>query len=72
MALPIVARFDGETVQTVVRNNAEWSEYIVQFWYLDKVQGRFAYHSAADYHTSDKQDALDTAKAAASVPVCQG
>lgn len=65
MALPIVKRFDGKEVQTVVRRNAQWNEFIVEFWYLDKVQGRFAYHPQADYHTSDKQDALDTAANAA-------
>lgn len=65
MALPIVKRFDGPKVQAVVRRNSEWNEFIVEFWFLDEVQNRFAYHKAADYHTSDKQDALDTAQAEA-------
>lgn len=67
MALPIIQRFDGKEVQTVVRRDVQWNEYRVEFWYLDKVQGRFAYRPQADYHTPDKQDALDTARTAASV-----
>lgn len=72
MALPVVKVFEGREVQTIVRNNAEWQEYIVEFWHREKVQGRFAHRPQADYHTSDKQDALDTAKAAASVEDLQG
>lgn len=67
MALPIIKRFDGSEVQAVVRRNAEYNEYIVEFWYLDKVHGRFAHRPQADYHTSDKQDALDTAAREAKV-----
>jgi uncharacterized protein YbcV (DUF1398 family) len=63
MALPIIAHFDGNQVQTQVRRNAEWNEYVVEFWYRDRVHtNRFAHRVNADYHTSDKQDALDTAQ----------
>lgn len=62
MALPIIAHFEGETVQTQIRRNAEWDEYIVEFWHRCNVQNnRFAHRRGADYHTSDRQDALDTA-----------
>lgn len=62
MALPIVAFFSGQDVQTQIRRNAEWDEYIVEFWHRDNVQGRFAHRPQADYHTSDKQDAWSTAE----------
>lgn len=65
MSLPIIKRYDGATVQTVVKRNATWDEFIVEFWHLDKVQGRFAHRPQADYHTSDKRDALDTARVSA-------
>lgn len=66
-ALRIIERFDGKQVQTVVKRDAQWDEYLVEFWYLDTVHGRFAHRPQADYRTTDKQDALDTARTAASV-----
>lgn len=63
MALPIIAFFEGESVQTQVRRNAEYDEYIVEFWKRSTLQThRFIHLVGADYHTSDKQDALDTAQ----------
>lgn len=38
-----------------VYRDSEWNEYRVRFFRGGK------YESAADYHTDDKQDALDTA-----------
>jgi hypothetical protein len=65
MSLPVVKVFEGGEVQAVVKRDAKWDEYVVEFWIREKVQGRFAHRPQADYRTSDKQDALDTAKAAA-------
>lgn len=63
MAHRIIAHFDGDQVRTQVRRNVEWNEYIVEFWYRDNVHtNRFGHRVNADYHTPDKQDALDTAE----------
>ncbi len=43
--------------KTRVYRNAEWDEYVVKFFNHQGV-----HMDASDYHTSDKQDALDTAK----------
>lgn len=39
-----------------VYHNTEWGEYIVKFYNSDGI-----HMDASDYHTSDKQDANDTA-----------
>lgn len=72
MALPIVKVFEGREVHAVVRRDAKWDEYVVEFCFLDKVYGRYAHRPQADYRTSDKQDALDTAKTAANTRDLQG
>jgi hypothetical protein len=46
---------NGRSVK--VRWNAEWQEYIVQFFIKDE------YLSLADYYTTHKGDAMDTAQA---------
>lgn len=65
MALKIIAFFEGPVVQTQVRDNPEFGEYIVEFWHRDNVYSRLYHAQSEDYHTSDKQDALDTACLAA-------
>ena len=46
---------DGE--RSVVYLNSEWNEYVVRWYNKDGV-----HMDASDYHTSDKQDAIDTAR----------
>ena len=41
--------------RTIIRRDSEWNQYIVQFFRGDE------YLSKADYYTSCKQDAFDTA-----------
>lgn len=41
--------------KTIIRRDSEWNQYIVQFFRGDE------YLSKADYYTSCKQDAFDTA-----------
>lgn len=43
--------------KTRVYRNVEWNEYVVKFYNHQGV-----HMDASDYHTNDKQDALDTAK----------
>lgn len=42
---------------TRVYRNAEWDEYVVRFY-----NHKGVHMDASDYHTSDKQDAYDTAQ----------
>lgn len=43
--------------KTKVYRNAEWEEWVVKFYNSQGV-----HMDASDYHTNDKQDALDTAR----------
>lgn len=54
----VIAKFlDTKTGATSrVYRNAEWEEYVVRFYNHEGV-----HMDASDYHTSDKQDALNTA-----------
>lgn len=54
MALRKIASTEQGKYKAVTYRDAEWQEYRVKF-YFDGV-----HQSAADYHTDDKQDALDT------------
>ena len=42
---------------TKVYRNAEWNEYVVKFY-----NHQCIYMDGSDYHTSDRQDAFDTAQ----------
>lgn len=57
MAARIIATAsEPNGTKTVIRRDAEWNQYIVQFF-----RGA-EYLSKADYFTSCKQDAFDTAE----------
>lgn len=53
---------DGITLRARVRYNAEYEEYVVDFATAAAGSTVFHKHKDADYHTDDKQDAINTAK----------
>lgn len=50
------ATFNGSTGMTKIFWDTEWEEYRVKLWAGGKRK------PLADYHTDDRQDAIDTAK----------
>lgn len=56
--MKLIATFSTEGEGTAkVYHNTEWQEYVVK-WF----NTRGTHMDASDYHTDDKQDALDTAQ----------
>jgi hypothetical protein len=51
-----IAQFDSGNMSVKVYRDIEWNEYRVKI-YRDNM-----HEESADYHTDDKEDALDTAK----------
>ena len=52
----LIRTYAGPTCYAKVYRDVEWNEYRVKFHVADT-----GYLTEADYHTDDKQDALDTA-----------
>lgn len=61
-----IAEYTKHPRQVKVYRNSEWNEYIVKFYEywedFSTMHCGYAHLTNADYHTDDKQDAIDTAK----------
>ncbi len=55
----LIATYAGPKVHAKVYRDIDWNEYRVKFYR----EGGLVYLHEADYHTNDKQEALDAADA---------